>query len=156
VLERLEATPLSAWMRQALWAYPSAEALHLIGLAVMVGAAAMFDLRLLGLSRTVSVRALARHLLPWSRLGFGVVVLTGALMFSATPTDFAANPAFQAKLALIGLAGLNIAVFHSRTARSFARWDSGVTPPPSAKLAGGLSLALWSAVIVLGRFVAYV
>jgi hypothetical protein len=152
----LSDTALALAMRQSLWLYPIAESLHILGLAVMVGAAAMFDLRLLGVSRHLPVTAMARHLLPWSRRGFGMVVVTGTLMFVSDAPVFAANPAFQAKLGLILVAGTNIAVFHAFTARSVASWNERAKPPVAAKLAGALSLLLWTAVIVAGRFVAYI
>jgi len=35
-------------------------------------------------------------------------------------------------------------------------WDSGeMRPPPAARLAGALSLAIWIAVIACGRLLAY-
>lgn len=143
-------------MRQSLWLYPTAESLHIVGIAIMVGGAAMFDLRLLGWSPQLSVTSLAKYLLPWSRVGFGLVALSGLLMFISDAQGYAANPVFQAKLVLILLAGLNIAFFHSVTVKSVSKWDRGVSPPLSAKLAAALSLAIWLGVILAGRFVAYV
>ncbi len=51
----LERSAPAAWMRQALWAYPTAEVLHLLGITLLVGSAVLFDLRLLGLSPQVPV-----------------------------------------------------------------------------------------------------
>src|SRR4029453_2913920 len=63
----LEATAAATAMRQWLWLYPIVEILHIIGFVVLVGSAAMFDLRLLWLSRPVPVTGMERHLLPWPR-----------------------------------------------------------------------------------------
>jgi hypothetical protein len=79
----LEATGLAVAMRQWLWLYPIVEILHIISLAVFVGAAALFDLRLLGVSRTLPVTALASHLLPWARASLLLIVPSGLMMFTA-------------------------------------------------------------------------
>jgi hypothetical protein len=107
----LEQSAVAQAMRQWRWLYPIVEVVHIVGFVLLVGAAAMFDLRLLGLSRSLPVATMARHLLPWARVGLGVVAPTGLLMFTAHATEFATNPAFQLKLALITAACLNAAVF---------------------------------------------
>ena len=151
----LETTALAQAMRQWLWLYPVVEIVHIVGIVLLVGAAAMFDLRLLGVSRRLPVAAMARHLLPWARLGLGVMVPTGLLMFSAHATEFAANPAFRLKLALVAAACLNALVFHRWPFRSVSAWNVDAESPPAAKLAAGLSLTLWSGVIACGRLLAY-
>jgi hypothetical protein len=65
------------------------------------------------------------------------------------------NTAFWLKMAAIGLAGINMLVFERVTAKSAAKWDTGVMPPPAARLAGALSIVLWLAVIVLGRWIGF-
>lgn len=151
----LESTALAGAMRQWLWLYPAVEILHIAGIVLLAGAAAMFDLRLLGFSRTLPVSAMARHLLPWARAGLGVLAVTGALMFSAHATEFAANPAFQLKLALIVGACLNATIFHRWPFRAVGSWDVGAAAPPAARGAAVASLALWAGVIACGRLLAY-
>src|SRR5262249_18147162 len=94
----LEATAAATAMRQWLWLYPIVEILHILGFVVLVGSAAMFDLRLLGFSRQLPVTGMERHLLTWARLSVLVILPTGALMFVAHATEFAGNPAFRLKL----------------------------------------------------------
>ena len=107
----LEGTSVAAAMRQWLWLYPVVEIVHILGFVVLVGAAALFDLRLLGLARQLPVTALARYHLRWARSALFLIVPSGLLMFVAHATEMATNPAFQTKLALIVLAGLNAAAF---------------------------------------------
>jgi hypothetical protein len=142
-------------MREWLWLYPIVEILHIIGLAVLVGAAVLFDFRLLGVSRTLSVAALAHHLLPWARASLILIVPSGLMMFSAHATEFATNPAFQLKLALLAAAAVNATAFHLGTYRTVAAWDRAAPAPPAAKVAAFLSLLLWSGVIICGRLLAY-
>ena len=151
----LEATAAATAMRQWLWLYPIVEILHILGFVVLVGSAAMFDLRLLGFSRQLPVTGMERHLLTWARLSVLVIVPTGGLMFVAHATEFAGNPAFRLKLLLLVLAALNAALFHLRPFRQVAGWDHGTRAPFAARVAAGLSLMLWTGVIACGRLLAY-
>jgi hypothetical protein len=155
ILTWLEATPLAAAMRQSPWLYPIVETAHILGLVLLIGAAAMFDLRLLGLSPRLPVADVARHLLPWCYVGLAVTALSGAMLFAADPLALWFNPAFRAKMALIVLAGVNAAAFHAGPFRSVARWDRFAPTPGAAKAAAALSLSLWATIAALGRFIAY-
>src|SRR5687767_14370655 len=66
VFGALEAAPLAVSMRTELWLYPIVEIVHILGFALLVGSIVVLDLRLLGLSRALPVRTLARHVLPWT------------------------------------------------------------------------------------------
>ena len=151
----LEATGLGRAMRQWLWLYPIVEIVHIAGIVALVGAAAMFDLRLLGFSRRLPVSAMAAHLLPWARAGLAVVVPTGVMMFVAHATEMAENPAFRLKLVFIAAALANAAAFHRWPFRSVSRWDIYAPTPSSARFAAVASLVLWSCVIACGRLLAY-
>ncbi|GGV00210.1 hypothetical protein GCM10010182_16780 [Actinomadura cremea] len=155
MLAWLEATAPADAVRDGRWTYALTESAHLIGLATMFGAIALFDLRLLGFSRRLPVGALARHALPWSRAAFALTALSGFLLFSANATQVAHNTAFQVKILLIGAAGLNILIFHTGTFRTVRDWDTSARTPPSARAAALVSLATWPAVIVCGRLIAY-
>ncbi|MCS7171865.1 MAG: hypothetical protein N0A24_00345 [Armatimonadetes bacterium] len=151
----LERSAFGAWMRQALWAYPAAEILHLVGIALLVGSVALFDLRLLGLSRHLPVSLLAHHLLPWAWWGFALVVVSGLGMFTAHASEWLASPAFPVKMGLLVAAGLNRAVFHHGVYRTVESWDRDVPVPRAARASGALSLLLWGGVVVCGRLLAY-
>jgi hypothetical protein len=151
----LEATAAGQAMRQSLWLYPIVEIVHITGFVMLVGAAAMFDLRLLGFSRRLPVASMARHLLPWSRLGLAVVAPSGLLMFVAHATEMAMSPVFRLKLLLIVVAGLNAAVFHRWSFKSVGGWNHDAVTPAAAKVSAALSLILWTSVISCGRLLAY-
>ena len=151
----LETSGLAQAMRQWLWLYPIVEIVHITGIVLLVGSVAMFDLRLLGLSRALPVSRMAQHLLPWSVAGLGIVAVTGLMMFSAHATEFWSNPAFWVKMALIAIAGVNALLFHSGVFRSVMRWDAGAAVPRAAQLSAVASLMLWVGVITCGRLLAY-
>ncbi|KQV90364.1 hypothetical protein ASD15_23990 [Massilia sp. Root351] len=154
--EWLASTPLSQAMRGSLWLYPVVETVHIFGFAVLVGAVALFDLRVLGCARTLPVRTLGRHLLRWALASLLLVVPAGALLFASQPLEFIANPVFRLKLALLAAAGLNAACFHAGVYRNAAAWDVGHPAPPLARAQAALSLLLWVALITCGRMLAYV
>ena len=101
LLEALEHSSLAGAMKHSLWLYPIVEIAHIAGFALLVGAIATFDLRLLGFAPSTPVRALERSLLPWAWVALLVIVPTGIAMFSAHAVDFAGNLAFRVKLLLI-------------------------------------------------------
>ncbi|MCX7601890.1 MAG: hypothetical protein N2Z75_08105 [Meiothermus sp.] len=154
-LEGLHSTPAALAMRQSEWLYPTVEILHILGFCALVGAAGLFDLRLLGLSRQIPVQQMAAHLLPVAWVGFAVAAPSGFLLLLSDARSIGASPIFLVKMALIGLAGLNAWVFHSGVGRSVQTWNQDVNPPLAARLAALCSLLIWVAVIALGRLIAY-
>jgi hypothetical protein len=151
----LHDSSLGEAMRNEVWLYPVIEVVHIVGFAVLVGAVTLFDLRLLGYSRTLPVSALADHLLRWAMAALLLIVPAGLMMFAAQPEDFANNPVFILKLCLIATAGANAALFHLGVYRSVAGWDVNAPAPGTARFQALLSMLLWIAVILCGRLLAY-
>ena len=116
----------------------------------------MMDLRLLGITllQTPASEVVAR-LIPWTTIGFVVMVISGSLLFYAIPVKAYLNIFFRLKVAFLLLAGANTAVFHNTTFRRIGEWDTDLVPPFRARLAGGLSLLLWALIVVAGRMIAY-
>ena len=155
----LEASALGQAMRQWLWLYPSVEIVHIVGIALLFGSIAVMDLRLLGVSRSIPVRTLARHVLPWSAGSFLLIIPSGLMMFTAHATEFIDSEVFVLKMLLILAGGVNAALFHTITFRTADVWDTEemrkLPPPPSARAAGAISLLVWISVIACGRLLAY-
>ncbi len=151
----IEALPIARMMRESLWAYPIVETIHIVGFVILVGSVVMFDLRVLGLSKSLSVRALSRHLLPWSFAALFLIVPTGFLMFMTHATDFLANRTFQLKMALLMTAGINAVIFRTGPYQTVEHWDVGTRAPIAAQLSVAASIVLWIAIISCGRLLAY-
>ena len=151
----IEGLAIARAMRENLWLYPAVEIVHIVGFVLLVGSVVMFDLRVLGLSKQVSVTALARHLLPWSVAALLLIVPSGLAMFSAHANDFLGNRAFQVKMALLLAAGINAGIFHTGPFQTVAAWDTGATAPVGARVSVALSIAIWVAIIACGRLLAY-
>jgi hypothetical protein len=146
----LTTSPWANAMNGPEWAFPVVESLHFMGFALSVGTIAIGDLRLLGLGmRRQTASELAADLENWTRIGFAVMLITGPLMFSADAVRYHLNESFQFKMICLSLALL----FHFTVRRRASRPGS---PPLLEKLAGGVSLALWVAVVAGGRMIAFV
>jgi hypothetical protein len=50
---------------------------------------------------------------------------------------------------------LNVWLFHSTTYRKVSEWERDPVPPKRARMAAGLSLALWAGIVIAGRMIAY-
>jgi hypothetical protein len=137
------------------WLFPIIETLHVMALTIVVGSIAMMDLRLLGIaSRNSAVSRLSNEVLPWTWTAWAVAAVFGTLMFMAKAGTYAGNLQFRLKFVCMGLAGLNMLIFHFGAYRQVVRWDEG-EPPMSAKTAGALSLLLWIGVVFFGRWVGF-
>ena len=138
------------------WMFPLLETIHVFSLIAVLGTIALVDWRLIGLAgRRYSVIALSRQALPWTWGGFVLAVASGALMTVGQAGEYVTNPAFQLKLLLMAMAGINMAAFHLIPWKSVDRWDVGAPVPTAARVAGALSLALWIGVIACGRWIAF-
>lgn len=147
MLAALEATALAEAIRRSVWAYPLLETVHIASIGALVGSVLLLELRVFGLGREIGVVPLARLVLRTALAGFACAVASGSLLFISAATEVAANPAFQAKLVLILIAGLNAVVFHAR---------GGLRGRDTlARLQAAASLLLWLSVLAAGRLIAY-
>ena len=148
--EWLLTSPWAKFMNGPEWAFPVVQSIHFIGFALSIGTIAIVDLRLLGFGmRRQSAAELAADLDPLTRAGIAVMLITGPLMFSSDAVAYHFNPSFQFKMMCLMLALLFHFTVHRRVVRT-------QVSPTSAKLAGAISLVLWSSVVAGGRMIAFV
>ena len=136
-----------AWIGTHPYAYPLLEALHIVGIAILLGSLVLLELRVWGFGAALPIEPLARLALPLTLAGFALAATTGSLMFASQPGDLIANRIFVIKMGLVMLAGLNAASFHARG--GVARVDR------TARIQTLLSVGIWLAVIFCGRWIAY-
>ena len=155
-LSWLEGGPLAEAIRGTAYLYPLLGSIHIIGIALLIGPAAAFDLRLLGLGQQqLRVTTVANYLLPLSRLGFVIAAVTGVLMFLPGANLITERGSAPWKLGLLLVAGLNVLIFHRRTYRSVSDWDLDRPAPAPARTAAVVSLTAWTGVTVAGSLLAY-
>ncbi len=136
--------------------FPFIESVHVVAISLVVGSILVLDLRLLGIASTHRpVGGLSRAILPVTWSAFAVAATSGFLLFISNATKYLANGFFDAKLALIATAGLNMIVFHAISARDLPHWEKEPSPPLRARLAGALSILLWIAVVACGRWIGF-
>ena len=151
LLTALEDSAFSTFLREStsIWAYPTILTLHTVGLAILVGTNAAFDLRVLGFADGVPLARIQ----PFFRAmwaGFWINAVTGAMLFATVATTKGTATVFMLKLGLVvlGVAAvlfLRRSVYGGRTPRITAgarRWAI-------------VSLAIWTAAIITGRLMAY-
>jgi hypothetical protein len=155
-LQSVESSGIAAWLRGSLYAFPLIESLHVIGLTMVFGTAAIIDLRLLGLaSARRPFAALASETIRWTWAAFALTATTGALMFSTNAMAYYQNLQFRFKMSLLVLAGINVLIFTLTAGRSVDRWNADKAAPLAGKLAAVFSLLIWIGVIFLGRWVGF-
>jgi hypothetical protein len=134
------------------WGWPVAEIVHFTGLTLLFGSVAYFDLRLLGLFRTIAIATMHR-LVPIGVLGFVLSVASGVLFVSTAPDQYLYNPAFQVKMALLALAGVNMVAFYLFAAKGLRGLGPEDPVPWPARVFALVSLLSWTGVIAAGRVI---
>jgi hypothetical protein len=147
-LER--SAPVEA-LKLSFYAYPVVNALHIMGFATLVVCVVLMDLKIIGAIQVLDRDAFIRLMRRFAIGGFVVAVGTGLPMFAIKAREYALHPAFQLKMGLLALAGLNLIAF---------RWVAGGdrTGRPyrfSARLLAMLSIGIWIGVIMAGRFIGF-
>jgi len=129
------------------WAYPALEAVHIVGIALLLGNLVALELRVFGRAAALPVLPMARLSLSIAVCGFTLAAASGSLMFATQPAELLANRAFVIKMGLLLAAGCNAAWFHTRG--SLRKLDA------LARVQMLLSTAIWLAVVFCGRWIAY-
>jgi hypothetical protein len=156
ILKSIEGWKLATAIREGLYSFPMLESIHVIGLAIVFGTILIIDLRLLGVASTNRpFQRMAPEIIKWTWVGFAITLLTGALMFTTNATVYYHNTYFRVKMLLLLLAGVNMGIFESTTGRAVAKWGEQVPTPSPARIAAKVSLALWVAIILMGRLIGF-
>ena len=159
LMSAIQDLPLSAAMRGESagteWLFPIVETVHVLTLTIVFGSIAMVDLRLVGLTgRGSSISRLSAETLPWTWTAWVLSAISGSLLFMSKAVTYFGNFEFRMKFIFMGLAALNMLIFHFGAYRLVNQWDTGV-PPISARVAGALSIGFWGAVIFFGRWIGF-
>ena len=156
IWESIEYSNLGTTIAESTWMFPTIETIHVIALVTVLGTIMIMDLRMIGVaSRDVAVTQLSKDTLPWTWAGFVLAAITGSLLFVSKATSYVANPYFLWKLVMLSLAGINMMYFHFITYRTVEHWDLDPSVPKMVKVAGGLSLLFWLAVVFFGRAIGF-
>ena len=145
----LQESGYGSFVRNSVFLYPAANVLHVLGVMSFFGLVATMDLALLGAAGERSAKQVITRLRPFAVALLLLIAATGSVLFVAEAVAIAANPVFQLKIILLGLALANVIVneWALRT-----RGDGASL----VRLSAGASLLAWLGVAALGRLIAYV
>ncbi|NMG38177.1 hypothetical protein GRZ55_02845 [Chelativorans sp. ZYF759] len=152
LLTAIERLPALEAFRLSFLVYPLVSALHIMGFAMLFACVFLMDLRIIGTIRVLDREVFLSLMRRFAVSGFAVAAVTGLPMFAVQAREYVFNPAFQAKMALLVLAGLNLWAF-----RKIADGDRTGRPyPRSARFLAFTSILVWVGVIVAGRFIGFI
>ncbi len=153
----LAATRASEVIQDVTWIIPLVQTIHILAIAMILSSAAMLELRLLGWAgKRVTISGMAERFLPWIWGALVVLALTGTVLIVGEPARSLLNPAFQIKMGLVASAIVVTAIFQRTIRRDSGYWDLSPGRRRSARLVAVVSLAIWLAIAVCGRLIAYV
>jgi hypothetical protein len=144
-------TGIFAFMH-TMWGWPAVETLHFLGLSLLIGTVGLFDLRMMGVARGIPMSALHK-LVPWGVAGYMLNVMTGVMFVTSAPDQYLFNPAFQTKLALMAIAGINVLFFYRFVFGPVKHAGADAAAPRAAKVVATISLCSWVGIIVCGRLI---
>lgn len=149
MLSWLESTALAVWVGQSpsVWALPTVLTVHTTGLALLVGASWVLDLRLLGIGRTVPLSAF-RWVFPVVAVGLTLNVLTGVLLFIKNATTLGTSLPFLVKMSLVVASVATLAPIRAHVLR-------GGTAGDRVRLWAIASILAWTGAVTAGRLLAY-
>jgi hypothetical protein len=153
VLVWLESLPLSVWVHESpsVWAQPTVLTLHTMGMAVLVGACWVLDLRLLGISRNIPLSDF-RWVFRAVTVGLFVNVVTGFLLFAQRATTLGTAIPFLIKIFLVIASVATLVPLRSLVFRSDA---DQYEVSGSDRLLAIASILAWTGAITAGRLLAY-
>ncbi|HEY4342340.1 MAG TPA: DUF6644 family protein [Steroidobacteraceae bacterium] len=155
-LKSLEDSGVANSLRGSLYYFPFLESVHVMALGVVFGTILVVDLRALGIASTQRpFTRMSTELLRLTWGAFAISAITGSLMFVTNARVYAHNTAFQVKMVLLALAGINMAVFHLTAGRTVESWDKAPAAPKAGRITAAVSLALWLGIILAGRVIGF-
>jgi hypothetical protein len=146
-----EASFIGQTIRESLWLFPVIEAVHLLALAALGGAALIVDLRLLGWGLRQPIRVIARDAQRWLYVSLAVMLTTGTSLFLSEAIKCYYNPSFWVKMTVLPVAIL----FTITVKRHVTRKEDQEISPATAKLVALTSIALWLVTAAAGRWIGF-
>jgi hypothetical protein len=122
------------------WALPALHAVHLVGIALVIGSALIIDLRILGLAWMDQTFAQTTdRFIPWLFGSLGLLLATGLLMVVGEPTRELVTFSFWLKMTLVAIGAAATWRLQRRPGRTLAI----------------VTLVLWACIVGIARLIAY-
>jgi len=128
------------------WMYASVSVIHYLTMFWFIGLMAVVDLRVMGVAaRKRNLSELAAQIFPWAWTGLVLAIVSGFFMFLTDAGDWAPDPVFHVKLALIALS-IILAIIVQYL---IPKWSTAVEIPAWAKVVAAIALLSWIATILM-------
>jgi hypothetical protein len=152
----LESTPVSLFLQTVEWIIPTVQTIHILSIAVVIGAVLMVHLHTLGVAmRSQSSAALARRFFPWLWVALLMLLLSGSILVTAEPGRSLPNLIFQLKMVLV-LTAAGLTLLYQQPLRSDPSfWEKTSGRRKSAIGIAVISLLVWFGIVFAGRWIAY-
>ncbi len=118
---------------------------HILSMGAFFGGIIFLDLRLMGVKSRVGIDDLSEQFMLWIYIFFAITVITGIPLFLFDPVHVGSHAYFAPKLVLLVLGLANAALFNKLIAPRLA---AGESTPWQARLAGTLSVLIWTGVVI--------
>ena len=163
MLEWIESFGIGLWLRESpsVWSHPTVLTLHTTGMAVLVGASWLIDLRVLGINRNVPLSEY-RWAFRVIAIGLFVNICTGVLLFIKNATSWGTAMPFLVKMALVVASAATILPIRRYVLASEAAGTDASRLPAEARSAEAgarllaiASIVAWAGAVTAGRLLAY-
>jgi hypothetical protein len=136
----------------SVWAFPTILTLHTAGMAVLVGASWLLDLRLLGLTSRNTPLSAFRWVFPTIAIGLIVNLVTGVFLFIKNATTWGVAVPFFVKMLLVVISVVLLLPIRKYT---LASNGGSVEVGGNVRLLAIASILAWAAAVTAGRMLAY-
>ena len=136
----------------SVWAFPMVLTVHTTGMAILVGASWLLDLRLLGISNRNTPLSAFRWVFPAIAVGLILNLLTGVLLFIKNATTWGVAVPFFVKMLLVVASVVLLLPIRKYT---LAGNGGNVEVGGNVRLLAIASILAWTAAVTAGRLLAY-
>ena len=135
---------------------PISQAIHILGIAVVMSSIVMVNLRFLGMAvPSQNVSEMIQRLMPWAWWALPINAVTGLLFVVARPVRYFYNPVFGIKFSLMLPAVVLAFIVYWLNRRDAGFWERTLVRLNVARVIAAVSLLLWIGVVLAGRWIAY-
>ena len=153
-LQALHDWEAAATMRRSLYIYPFVNATHILSIGLLVGGILPADLRILGFFQSVALAPFLRLMTAFAGIGLALAIASGFLLFSVQPHEYVGNAAFLTKISLVAFGALLALAIRFSPAWRRALASSDVRG--GLRAAALLSMMVWIAALLAGRWIAFI
>jgi uncharacterized membrane protein len=154
--EWLAGTPASQLIQNVGWIIPTSQSIHILAVAVILASAGAIILRIFGKASALgTIAETSKRFERWIWVALVFVALTGVAQLVAEPGRSLTNTTFWLKMAMLSVSIVLMAVFQRSVAHGAPHWDEGAGQRQSIKLIALFAFALWIAIAIAGRWIAY-